>query len=509
MKEKQIRLGILMTYLMGVAQILVNILFTGTLVRFLDHTEYALYLLLGSLAAYVSIFDFGLNNTVSRYVAKYRAEQDREKESNLLCLTFLLYTIIAVVLFTGGLALMGHISFFIKDLQPEYLGLAKTLFLLLIINIAITLPLNSFSAILVGYEQFIYTRTVSILRVLAMPLISIPILIFGGGSVAVVTVTTVTNVTAGIFNAVHAFRACGIRLKFYYLDRALAKEVLNYSVAVFMGVVADQFFFNSGNLVLGITRGANDISVFGVSIQLTQYLIAVAAAFTGVFLPRATRLAVNGSSTDIMNRFFREVSRLLAVLLLYIMGGYALLGREFVHFWLKGSLSDVYAVSLLIMIPTLWTLSRAVGLSIMQAKNLHGFRSKLLVARAIVNILISFPAARRFGYWGTAISYVFCILLTNWILDTYYERRVGIFVGSFSFSLLPAGFSALFAAGIAGLTYLIIDYSVPAFLFRGILYSALFAFFVYHLFLSAKEKEKIRLAIRVKLIHVPDYGGQS
>lgn len=508
MKDRQIRLGIAMTYLMGIVQVLVNILFTGALVRMLSEVEYGLYLLLGSLAAYISIFDFGLNNTISRYVAKYRLENDKRKEANLLGISFLLYAAIAVLILSAGLLLLGHIGFFIKDLRPENLGLARALFVLLVVNAAITLPLNSFSAVLVGYEQFIYTRTVSILRVLAMPLLSIPCLYLGGGSLSVVAVTTLTNVLAGFFNALYAFRKFHISLKITAFESAFAREVLGYSLAVFLGVLSDQLFFQTGSLVLGITRGAAEAAVFGLSNQLNQYLIAVAAAFSGVFLPRATSISMGGHSRDDLNAFFTGASRLLGGILLYILGGYLILGREFVRLWLGGRLNDVYAVSLLVMLPTVWTLSRAVGLSVMQAKNLHGFRSGLLLARAAFNILLCFPASAAFGYYGVAGCYGCCILVTNLILDAYYEKRVGIAVMRFSLSLIPIGVSAFFSACLIGVSYLFFKASPLAFLVRGGSYTVLFVLSVYRFYLNPKEKEKIRSLLHVKLPRIPDYGGQ-
>jgi hypothetical protein len=45
--------------------------------------------------------------------------------------------------------------------------------------------------------------------------------------------------------------------------------------------------------------------------------------------------------------------------------------------------------------PTVWTLSRAVGLEHHAGeKNLHGFRSRLAV-RAAMNLLLCFPAAAK------------------------------------------------------------------------------------------------------------------
>ncbi len=143
--------------------------------------EYSLYLLLGSLAAYISIFDFGLNNTISRYVAKYRQENDKQKESDLLGISFLRYAAIAVFILSAGLLLLGHISFFSKDHKPENLGLQSAV------------PAAGGQRGRHAAAQFLLRRlwwAMSSFVIphgfhsarLAMPLISIPCLYLGGGS---------------------------------------------------------------------------------------------------------------------------------------------------------------------------------------------------------------------------------------------------------------------------------------------------------------------------------------
>ncbi|MHB1315295.1 MAG: oligosaccharide flippase family protein [Christensenellales bacterium] len=505
--DKKIRTGILMTYFMGVAQVIVNIFFTGALVRFLGDIEFGLYMLLGSLAAYVTVFDLGLNNTISRYVAKYKQENNKEKESSMLFITFIIYGMIMLIILTIGLLMMSNLQLFIKDIPADHAQLAQTLFLLLVINLAITLPLSSFSAILVGYEQFVYTRTISIIRVLAMPLISIPLLYLGGNSVAVVAVTTATNIAAGLCNAVYAFKKHKIKLKLYSFDKYLIKELLLYSSAVFLGVIADQVFFNTGNIVLGVARGPADVSAFGVSNQLVQYLVAVAAAFSGVYLPRATRVVMERSSKHEVSQFFSKSSKPLAVILLFILGGYILLGQEFIHFWIKEKLSDVYALSLIIIIPTIWTLTRTLGVSVMQAMNLHGYRSKLLLVRALVNCVICFLVVGKYGYFGIAVSYAFCIIVSNTILDFYYEKRMGITVFKYTLDLWPIALAGLIAAVITGASYIYLGYSLLAFILRGVFYAGLFAVLLYLLYLKPDERKKVRSMVKRVLGIIPGIGG--
>lgn len=488
---------------MGVTQFLINMFFTGALVRFLGKHEYGLYVLLGSVAAYVSIFDFGLNNTVSRYVAKYAMEGDKKKESNMLFITFSFYIIIMILIFLVGFILLNHLNILIAGIQPPHEQLAKTLFLLLVLNLAITLPLNTFSAVLVGYEQFIYTRVVSILRVIAVPVLSLPLLYFGSNSVSVVIVTTGVNIAAGLCNAVYAYKKYHIKLCLYYFDKALVKELFLFSSAIFVGVVADQLFFNTGNIVLGAMRGTLDVSVFGTSSQLIQYIVAIAAAFCGVYLPRATNIAASRNSQQI-STFFCSTSRLISVMLIFVLGGYCLLGRELVFFWLGKQLNDVFYVSLVIMIPTVWTLTRTLGLSLMQAMNMHAYRSKILAVRAVVNGILCVLVAKRYSFYGISACYALCIICSNIIMDFYYQRRMGIAVWRFTKSLWPVALSACIACCMSAITYAYFPYSLLAMIVRGLIYACLFGVGLYCLYLNVHEKEKLNSYLKYRMFRRAD-----
>ncbi|HWR24205.1 MAG TPA: oligosaccharide flippase family protein, partial [Feifaniaceae bacterium] len=491
MENKQLRWGVLLTYSTGIVQILANLLLTGVMVQKLGAAEYGLYLMLGSLVAYVSIFDFGLNNTVSRYVAKYRAEGDKQKEGNLLFITFAFYCAIALVIVGTGLLMNARLDLFIRNISPEQEALAHRLFLLLIINLAVTLPINSFAAILVGYERFIYTRTVSILRILAVPLFSIPCLLLGSGSLAVVVVTTAANIAAGLMNAASCFFKCKIKIRLYSVDIPLMKEILLYSLYVFLGIVADQLFYNTGNIVLGVTKGPEAVTEFGLSIQLTQYLVAIAAAFTGVFLPRATFLVSQTQDRERLTDFFSRISRMLSMILMCVLGGYIALGNEFTYFWVGQSMGNVYPLSLVMMFFTVWTLTRTMGLSILQAMNRHGFRSVVLLIRAAVNFALCWIVSGRYGASGVACSYAACMIVTNLVLDFYYDRKIGIAVFEFTRRLAPICLCAFFAAAGVMATYLAAGYSIYAFLIRGVLYLAVFLLLLYRFCLTAEERRKV------------------
>ena len=78
----QIKKGALLNYTTIIVTNVVGLILTPYIISKLGNDEFGLYTLIGSLVGYISILDFGLANTIVRFVAKYRAEKDQIGEEN-------------------------------------------------------------------------------------------------------------------------------------------------------------------------------------------------------------------------------------------------------------------------------------------------------------------------------------------------------------------------------------------------------------------------------------------
>lgn len=93
------------------------------------------------MVGYISLLDFGLANTIVRFVAKYRANNDKEGEQNFLAIILLIYVAISILVVVTGCVFYYNLeTIFDKSLNSEGLEKAKTLMLLLIFNMTIVLP---------------------------------------------------------------------------------------------------------------------------------------------------------------------------------------------------------------------------------------------------------------------------------------------------------------------------------------------------------------------------------
>ena len=80
-----------------------------------------------------------------------------------------------------------------------------------------------------AYERFVFVKFVDIIRSLLMPCITLPLLYIGYGSVSLVVVNTILNISCLLINMVYCLRVLKIKIHFNGFDYPLLGEIAGYS----------------------------------------------------------------------------------------------------------------------------------------------------------------------------------------------------------------------------------------------------------------------------------------
>ena len=78
--SKQIKTGVILSYLTLALSNIIALVYTPFMLRMMGQSEYGLYSLVASVVAYLTIMDFGFGNAIVRYTAKYRAESKQNEQ---------------------------------------------------------------------------------------------------------------------------------------------------------------------------------------------------------------------------------------------------------------------------------------------------------------------------------------------------------------------------------------------------------------------------------------------
>ncbi len=494
MKVNQIKLGAILSYAIIFLSNIVNLLFTPFMLRCLGKSEYGLYALIGSFVGYIVVLDFGLGNTIIRFVAKYRAEKDQKGQENFLAICMLIYSVISILVLLIGIILYFKLQAIFGDsLTVMEMGKAKVMFLILISNLALSLPLNSFSAIMSGHEQFVLPRILTLIRIILRTGILFILLSSGYKAITIVMLDTVLNVCMMLITMFYVFVKMKVRIRLHYFEKVLLQEVFGYSFFVFLNMVVDQVYWRLGQVILGITAGTAAVAVFAVGIQFPQYYMQFSTAISGLFLPRVTQLVIHKVSGEQMTDLFIKAGRIQFIILGYILLAFILFGKQFILLWAGPDYGLAWVISVLIMIPLTVPLFQNVGISILQAKGMHAFRSLMSVVIAVCNILISLVLLKEYGTVGVALGTAVALVVGNIVaINLYYYFKVGLNIPRFfkevNVGLLPIMF---IAAGVGTLTLLVQGHSWLVLLVQGVLFTLIYYVLIWYFGMNEYEKNLI------------------
>lgn len=418
----QLKNGAILSYLTIFLTNGIGLVLTPFIIRQLGNSEYGLYTLIGSMIAYISVLDFGLNNAIIRFVSKFRATNDAKSEENFIATSFLIYFFISLLITLVGIVLYFNLESIFDKLTPSELEKGKIMFAILIFNLAITLPGGAFAAISSAYEQFVFPRTLNIVKYLVRSIAVVVILICGSDAIGIVVLDTIVNIAVIGFNAFFVFRKLKVKIKLHHFEMALVKTIFSYSIWIFVNAIAGQFQWQAGQVILGMISGTKDIVVYGIGIMLGTYYGAFSFAISGVFLPRATKMIVDKASGFELTTMMIRIGRFSFLTLLLILGGFLLFGKQFVQLWVGNQYINSWYIALIIMICYTVPLLQAFANSILEARIKFYVKAIVNTSLIIIGTLFGAFLVRFYGVFGLIFGSTGGWIISQIIMNIYFHK---------------------------------------------------------------------------------------
>lgn len=435
MPVNQLKAGVVLNYVVIFLNTVVGLLYTPYMLRMMGQSEYGLYSLVASVIAYLTVLDLGFGNAIVRYTAKFRAEKKTEEQYEMFGMFFLLYLVIGIVAFGIGLGLYFNVdTLFGNTMTTVELGRARIMMLLLVANLAFTFPMSIWGSIIQAYEDFVFQKSLNILRIILNTAVMICLLHFGYKAVAMVVVQTIFNVLTLVVNFIYCRRKLNIHIyfRFKHFHWGFLKEVAIYSFWIFLNAIIDRVYWSTGQFVLGAMVGTAAVAVFAIAIQLEGMYMQFSTAISSVFLPKVTAMVATNRSRKEISDLFIRTGRIQYIVLAYILSGFIIFGRQFIELWAGAGYSDAYIISLLFFIPLTVPLIQNLGITILQARNEMKFRSVLYIIIALVSLAMQIVLTGYFGGIGCAMGVSGALVVGQiLIMNVYYRRRQDLDIKTF------------------------------------------------------------------------------
>ena len=502
MKENnQIKIGAMLSYAIIIVNMVIGIVYTPILTSKLGQAEYGLYSLVTSVISYLTILDFGFGNAIIIYTARYKESKQKEKEEKLHGMFLIIYTIIGIIAGVIGTILWLNVDkLFRSSMTIEELQKAKVLMGILTLNLVVTFPLSIFSSIITAYEKFTFSKTLNLIRIILNPIVMLILLQFGYKSIALVILNTVLNIGTLLLNYIYCKTKIKIKLTFGKIDTKLLKEIMAYSVWIFLNSIMDKINWNVDQFILGTISGTTVVAIYSVASQLNQMYLNFSTAISGVMLPKVAKMEEQNATGEEFTQIFIKTGRIQYIVMALIMSGFILYGQEFINLmWVGTQYSEAYIIACILMIPLTIPLIQNVGLNIIQAKNQYKFRVIILLVFAIFNLIITIFLSKLYGGIGAAIGTAISIICGQIIfMNIFYYKKTHIDIPEFWKNILKMTIPVFIVSliGFAIKKIIPIDNNLKL-IFQILIYIILYAFTMWNFGTNQYEKNLFKKPIKV------------
>ena len=364
---------------------------------------YGLWALVGSVVAYGFLLDFGINGAVTKYVAEYRARDERE----------MAHTIIATALWTNtGL---GFLVIFLSVLfAPLFTSIfnivssaqqtATWLFLLAGIGVGIAVPGATVTAVLRGLQRFDLINLIDVTASLVSAGAIFLVLRLGGGVIGLALVGVCVTLVVQLLSTWFIYRiAPELRFGWFGPSRSHLKILLSYSSSLFFMNLGGYFESRSGELVIGRFLPVSAVTPFNLARRLSALPQTLTEQFLTLLLPMASEIHAQEEgaqlrslyvvSTRVTLAMFLSMSTILVILVKPLLTAWV--GVEFAEY--------SYIVIILAFASLIDTSTWPAGF-VLQGMAKHSPLAAMTIASGIANFILSILLVNRLGLLGVALG---------------------------------------------------------------------------------------------------------
>lgn len=430
-KSNQIKWAAIISYIAIFINIIAGLLYTPWMIQQIGQSNYGLYTLAISVIAFFT-FDFGLGETVARFLSRYNVLKDEESKARFLGVTFKLYLIIDIVIFIGFIIVFLFSKMFFPELSAGELEKFRIVFIIAGLYALGSFPFQPLNGILISSEKFIFKKITELVHRIFTVITMVVVLLLGYKLYALVTVNAITGIIVIVMKLSYIRKKSLAKVDFTVKDKLYLKQILIFSGWSAVVGFASRLTFSVTPTILAAVSGTIHIAYFGIASTIEGYFFTFSSALNGLFLPKVTRIIHEDGANNQLQSLMVKVGRLQFIIIGLVFVGFIGVGKEFLNLWLNNEYEIVYYAVILMVAPSLITLTQSIGSTALTAQNQVKYNAIGMLILGVTSIILSIIFSYFYGVIGSGIG-IFIGTLAGGIVykNIIYHKKLGINVKSF------------------------------------------------------------------------------
>lgn len=416
--SKQIKLGALISYFAIAFNMVAGLIYTPWMITQIGQNNYGLYTLANSLIT-IFVMDFGMSAAVSRFVSKYRAENNQEAINNFLGMAYKIYIALDGIILAALLIIGLFLNSIYDNLTASELEIFKSLYAVVGIFSVISFPFTNLNGILTAYENFIGLKLADLFHKVFIIVAMIIALLLGYGVFALVMVNAISGLLTIIIKLYIIKKKTPVRVNLKCQDKGVLKDIFGFSMWTTITSFARRMIFNISPSIIVVvsSTGAIGSAIFGLASTVEGYISTFATAINGMFMPRISKIVHNGKKDTELVDLMVKIGRIQCIIIGALVVGFISFGRSFiVDIWNKPDFTESYMCAVFLIIPSYFYMPLQIANTTLIVENKVKLQSMIYLITGVVNVGISLVLSSFMGALGASISICIAYLFRSAML---------------------------------------------------------------------------------------------
>lgn len=392
----------------------VTFFLTPLYVKYLGVYNFGIWELVVATLGYTGLLDLGLGFSISRFIAKHRAEGDHPELLKVFnTVTAFLSSIglvLAIVTLSIAIWCPGIVA--AQSGRPYSYG---PFLAIMSVQVFITFPGIVAVGCLEGYQQYYIRNLLTFVDAILVLTVMLTFIGRVNALLLLASMSTFSLVWKYIAYLVLLRRDAEFPLYFarQYISAAKLRSLLGFGIKAFIQGISNQIQSRSGIFIIGIFLGAANVPLFTVPSNLANYLANVTETGSMAFMPHFSAMEAQGRRSEILPMYLFASKVLLGIIVMMSVG-LLLLGPDFIALWV-GPRFRASAVELLpyLVLASIVAYVNPFGPRFLIALGKHGIYARIAPMALGLNLLISMVLVRSVGMVGIVVGSIMAMLLVS------------------------------------------------------------------------------------------------
>ncbi len=427
----QKKAGVVLSYTQKIVSIISSLIYTPVMLRLLGQSQHGLFSTVSTTLGWLGLLNLGFGSSYIRFFSRYKARGQNEKIASLNGMFIIIFSIMGITALGLGFLMSDNLAmFFDKGLTPDEYVIARIVAIIATIDIAASFPASVFSSILSANQRFVPGGIANIFQVVCTPLVSLPLLLLGYGSIGLILATTVVDIISYIWKALYCIKVLKVEFSFSSFEKGLLKEIAGFSIFIAINSIVGQLASSIDKWMITRYISTAAVSIYSIGCALYTYFNSFTGAIAGVFTPQIHLLANQQKSVKEINNeltaLFVRLGRFQFMLEGLFFTGIVFFGKPFIGFWAGEGYEESYIIAVLLCAAHLIPISQNLAPTIQQAQNKHRIRTVVYFITTFINIVLTYYLCRPYGAIGATVATVVSVVVGTVFWNIYYHKSLGL-----------------------------------------------------------------------------------